>query len=69
MKIVGKKQYPYGVGSPTDSLALGFDTEEAACKHKDVMNELLDSFPAGWNIEYWTTKPEPWVVFRNQEPN
>jgi hypothetical protein len=63
-KIAGTVKYPFGVISPSEpnNLALGYLTKEKAQTHATAMNELLDQYPVGWNIEYWKTKPEPWVV-------
>lgn len=63
MKLAGTKVYPYMAFTPSDSCALGFDTEELAIKHANKMNEMLKDFPdGGWNVQYWKMKPEPYIV-------
>lgn len=64
MKIAGTKQYNFAAGSPSDKIALGFDSMEAAKEHADRMNVLRNQFELNtiWNTEYWKEKPEPWVA-------
>lgn len=65
-KIAGTVKYPYGAISPNDPAGhgLGYCTKEAAQHHVDQMNGLLVDFDTdtGWNMEFWKTKPEPWIV-------
>lgn len=65
-KVAGTAKYPYGAISSTDAtvVGLGYPTTEAAQRHADVMNELLETYPHGWNIDVWKTKPGPWIVFK-----
>lgn len=62
MKIAGTHKYPYYAGSPTDKLALGFDTEPQAVAHADRMNKRLENYPDGWRAKYWKTKPDQWIT-------
>lgn len=67
-KIAGTIKYPFGAISPSDSTGhgLGYPTRELAQAHADRMNELLEQYPTGgWSVDFWKTKPEPWVVFEN----
>jgi hypothetical protein len=64
-RAAGNIQYPWIAVSPSDSTGtgLGFMSNDAANKHASVMNALLTNFnPAAWNMEFWKTKPEPWIV-------
>lgn len=67
MKIAGNVDYPWMAYSPSDSASLGFTTEFGAKAHADNMNKLLDSYPLGWNTEYWATKPDNWIVEKNDD--
>lgn len=64
MKLAGTKQYPYGSGSLSDQIALGFDTREEAEGHTDRMNRMLETYDTDptWNKDYWKSKPAPWHV-------
>lgn len=47
----------------SDEVHLGFLRMEDALVHKETMNKLLDNWnPDQWNMAYWKTKPEPWIV-------
>lgn len=64
MKLAGTKPYPYGSGSLSDLVALGFDTREEAEAHTDRMNKMLETFDTDpmWNKDYWKSKPALWHV-------
>lgn len=65
-KIAGRPR-KFGALSPSDSsiTALGFDSREAAQAHADHMNSVLEQYPLHWNQNYWSKKPDPWIVIEN----
>ena len=55
--------YKIFCGSMSDEVHLGFLRMEDALVHKETMNKLLDNWnPDQWNMSYWKTKPEPWII-------
>ena len=63
------KEYDWWAHSPSKpkDRGLGFKTEHEARLHADNMNELIEKFDTDstWNKEYWTEKPQQWVVSEN----
>lgn len=62
VKVAGSVDYPFVAHSLSSNTGLGYNTLEAAEKHCVDMSKSLERWPKGWNVEFWKTKPEPWVA-------
>ena len=67
-KTAGTVNYRFGDISPLDptGYGLGVTTRERAQAFVCTMNELLVDFETDpiWG-DFWTSKPDPWIVFEN----
>lgn len=61
-----RHSYIWVAYSPSDpnksDKGLRYSSREDARIHTDHMNSILDTYPVGWNIDHWKTKPEPWII-------
>ena len=61
---------PHLINNP-DYKGLGFKTEQDAQEHLHKMQMLLDQFETSsvWNKQYWTEKPQPWIIQTTLNPS